>query len=388
MEKNKRKYLEQFCQFWNKPSHAYWLGFIVALIATTLEVARGRAENFVDFQDATINFWNGITSYTREYAAARDYRYFIYSPVFNVLFAPFAYLPWKLGAFAYNLLNYSLFFYAIRLLPSFYDRYKTAIFFFLLLILEQSVFCFQYNITVAYCFLFAYALLERNKPFWAVLIIMLSATTKIYGIVQLALLFCYPKVWRNMGYALLCGLGLLMLPAIQTGWDGLIPWYQDWLNILTDHNDRVYFISIFYCNPIDRWLVPNIRWVQGISLLMLAYLFFSRYRHWQEFGFRAKALGVLMGWVILFSDAAETHTYVIALAGYMLCYCTQPKHTRLDTFFFWANILLLGVCPTDVLCPDAIYHIEHRILWLDVYCFALTWFYSIYQTVRTYPLRK
>jgi hypothetical protein len=81
-----------------------------------------------------------------------------------------------------------------------------------LLILEQSVFPFQFNIVIAYCFLFSFTLLERGHGFWAVLLIMISTTTKVYGIVELLLLFCYPKTFRRLLYAFFLGGLLLLLP--------------------------------------------------------------------------------------------------------------------------------------------------------------------------------
>ena len=91
---------------------------------------------------------------------------------------------------------------AIFTLPQqFTQQQKCRMFLFLLLILGQSLLSFQYNITVAYLFLFAYTLLEKDRGFLAVLLIMISGCTKVYGIFELALLLCYPHVWRNFGYA-------------------------------------------------------------------------------------------------------------------------------------------------------------------------------------------
>lgn len=51
-------------------------------------------------------------------------------------------------------------------------------FLFLLLILGQSLLSFQYNITVACMFLFAYTLLEKDRGFLAVLLIMIQDVPK------------------------------------------------------------------------------------------------------------------------------------------------------------------------------------------------------------------
>ena len=166
--------------FFYSRRNLYMIGFLLAFIVTLLEFIRGRHQNFMVFSDATQFFWQGISPYTTEFVEAHG-RYFLYSPVFTVLFAPFAYLPAWLGPFAWNLFNYSLFFMAIFTLPQqFTQQQKCRMFLFLLLILGQSLLSFQYNITVAYLFLFAYTLLEKGRGFLAVRLIMISGCTKVY----------------------------------------------------------------------------------------------------------------------------------------------------------------------------------------------------------------
>lgn len=125
-------------------------------------------------------------------------RFFLYTPVFSVLFTPFAVLPAWLGPFVWNLFNYTMFFAAVFTLPArFTHRPKVPYFSLYVADSCPEPAVVQYNIPVAYIFLFSYSLLERNKGFWAVLLIMVSGLTKIYGIFSLALLVCYPRFWRN-----------------------------------------------------------------------------------------------------------------------------------------------------------------------------------------------
>lgn len=88
----------------------WWgLGLIIVLIATSVEVFRGRNTNYFDYQDSTRMFWEGLSPYNLEYVQAHQI-YFLYSPVFSVLFAPIFYLPWWLGPYIWNIGNYTLFF--------------------------------------------------------------------------------------------------------------------------------------------------------------------------------------------------------------------------------------------------------------------------------------
>lgn len=378
MEKIK-KYL---LTFFSNPRNVYWFGFVIAVVATSLEVLRGRAENFHVFAQSTLDFWNGVNPYSHEFIE-RLGRYFLYTPVFSVLFTPFAYLPVWLGAYAWNLMNYSLLFVAVMTLPQRIAVPKVKMFLYLLLLLEQSIFPFQYNIVVCYIFLFAFTLLEKGKPFWAVLLIMISATTKLYGVVELAMLFCYKNTWRNMAYAVLTGAVLLVLPAIKTGFDGLIPYYGLWVDILHEHNTEQVFVSLMHVPLIRWWMIPNAMLVQVATISMLAVAFFCKWRCWSDFRFRASALGVIMGWTILFSEASEVHTYIIAFSGYLLWLYTQKRITRFDNILYWVMWVLFGILPVDVLCPPSVHYIEHNVLWLDVICFTIAWVRMLVSTIES-----
>ena len=125
-------------------------------------------------------FWSGLSPYNMEYVETRHI-YFLYSPIFSVVFAPIFLLPEWLGPYVWNVFNYCMFTLAIWMLPNQLAPHRLKIFLFLLSTLLQSIFCFQYNTVVCYIFLFAFILLERDKPFFAILLIMFSAMTKIWN---------------------------------------------------------------------------------------------------------------------------------------------------------------------------------------------------------------
>ena len=283
--------------FFSNPTCVFCLGMVIALIATTVEVVRGRNTNYFDYQDSTRMFWEGLSPYNLEYAQAHAI-YFLYSPVFSVVFAPIFYLPWWLGPYVWNIGNYSLFALAIKWLPQQLDKYKHWIFLFLLSVVLQTVFCYQHNIIVAYIYIFAFILLERGKAFWAVFLIMLSATTKVYGAAELAILFCYPRVWRNFGYAVLCGAFFLLLPAINTNFDNVFVLYQQMFDMIASHHSDSDYIGILFARGLKPFLLPNYRMVQVVVFALLGIAFFARYKRWKDFRFRVQALGVLTGFMI------------------------------------------------------------------------------------------
>ena len=355
----------------NPKISVFLLGLVVAFVATLLETLRLRYMNYLVYADSTLDFWNGINPYTQRFIDEHG-RFFLYTPVFSVLFAPIAFLPKWLGPFVWNLTNYTLFSLSVFTLPKQYDAYKLKIFLFLLLILEQSVFPFQFNIVVAYCFLFAFTLMERGKVFWAVLLIMISTTTKVYGVVELLLLFCYQKPFRHLCYAGLIGVLLLMLPALKTGFDGLLPCYENWWHMLSHHQSETFYTSLLYAYPL-RYVLDYYRIVQLITIGVVVALFFWQYRRWSDFKFRATTLGVLMGWIIVFGDSSETHTYLIALAGYMLWYWLQAEHTLFDKILFWALLIFFGIVPVDFFVPAAVQEFLNNTLYINVYLYTIAW---------------
>ncbi len=371
-----KKVIEGIKWFFTNPRYVYCLGLVITIVATFLEMMRSHAYNYYDYQNATMMFWGGMDPYTVEFAETHSI-FFLYPPVFCVLFLPIFILPNWLGPYVWNILHYSLFSLAVWTLPKPLVPYRMKMFLFLFSVLLQNVFFFQYNMVVCYIFLFAFTLLERNKPFWAVLLIMISATTKIYGVVELGLLFCYPKVWRNFGYAILCGIGLFLLPAVNPEFN-LFDLYGDVRDNLFNHHSAVDYTGLLFARGLKPFLLPNYRIVQVVVLVVLGALFFWRHQRWQDFRFRVQALAIIMGYVILLSDSPETHTYLIALMGYLMAFWLQPRHSTFDWVIFWLLFVNFNILPTDVLCPPKVHNYIHETFWLDVYTMTVAWLQVIW----------
>lgn len=367
--------------FFSSPACVFFLGLAVVLTATTIETLRGRATNFYDYYDATNMFWAGINPYTLEFIEAHSI-WFLYTPVFTTIWAPIFLLPEWLGPYVWNVFNYCMLCLAIKTLPAPLAPFRMKIFLFLLLLILQSTFCFQYNMVVCYIFLFAFTLLESGKPFWATLLIMISATTKYYGAIELGLLLCYPKFWRNIGYALFWGVVLLLLPMINTAFDNVFLLYKSMWGTYESHRSAVDYPGLFFARGLKPLLLPNLRLVQIAVLVLISALFFWRNRRWSDFRFRVEALAVMMGYIILFSDSPETHTYMITLAGYLMAFWLQPERTRLDWVLFWLLFVNFCILPVDAICPTPVYRFFHDNFWLDVYCMAFAWLRVLWWAVK------
>ena len=376
-----RRILDALKWFFTNPTCVFCLGLVVVLTATTIELLRGRATNFYDYYDATNMFWAGISPYSLEFIEAHSI-WFLYTPVFTTIYAPIFLLPEWLGPFVWNGFNYCMLCLAIKTLPQPLAPYWMKIFLFLLLLILQSTFCFQYNMVVCYIFLFAFTLLENGKPFWATLLIMISATTKYYGAIELGLLLCYPKFWRNMGYALFWGVVLLLLPTINTAFDNVFVLYKDMWGTYESHRGAADYPGFFYAPGLKSLLLPNLRIVQLSVLVLIGAMFFWLNKRWSDFRFRVETLAVMMGYIILFSDSPETHTYMIALSGYMMAFWLQPQRSKFDWILFWLLFINFCILPVDALCPTPVYRFFHNNFWLDVYCMTIAWIRVIWWAVK------
>ena len=361
--------------------NVFLLGLLVTLGVTVSEVMRWDQYNFFIFRQSTLDFWNGINPYGAEWFR-HGLDYFLYAPPFSVLFTPFAYLPQWLGPYAWNLFNYGLYAWAVYTLPRLDGRTRSRILLYTIPLLAPGQMSFQYNIAIAAMFLIAFNLLERDKGVWAVLVIMISALTKVYGLFELSILLFYPKFRRNLGCAALFGAGLALLPLVKIPLGELLPYYGSWFEALGSHKDTRVWETFFCIKALWGGTAASYAaWIQGGTLAALAALVIACRRRWSDFSFRAGALAVLMGWVVLFSNSAEKHTYIIALAGFLLWYRTRERRTLFCKILYWANFAVLVLMPIDLICPPSVMRFFFDTLDANQWLFIFTWLVMIGDTM-------
>ena len=375
-----RSFFTALDRFFMNRRNLYLLGFLLTFGLSFSEVMRGKQFNFMIFSDATLDFWRGIVPYGSDWAAAH-HDYYLYGPLFNLLFTPFALLPAWLGPFVWNLFNYTLYFLAIFTLPERYTvRQKRNMYLYTMLILATTQLSFQYNVAVAYLFVFAFSLLERGRAGWAIALILISGFTKVYGVFQLGLLLCYPRFWRNMGYVLGIALLYFLLPMVKIPAESLLDYYRAWIDGLNVHYGTRVFETFFNIRVLFPTLPSYMHYVQGGILIVLAGLLGACRRRWSDPAFRAQALGILMGYVILFSNSVEKHTYVIALLGYLIWYGSRiPRFW--DKWLYWANFVVLVWMPVDLLFPVRWMHFFFDTLDLNQWLFLVTWLRMVWITL-------
>ena len=204
----------------------FLFGLFFAFAITLKEVTNLSYNNFQIFYFGSTDFWNDINPYSNWLHLSKrnvPLDIFLYLPVFSILFTPFTFLPMWLGAFFWNFFTYSLFYFSIFQLPEkFLFKDKKFIFFISCLLLFATMLSMQFNPVIAAIFLLAFSYFEKDKPYIALLLILLSGFTKVYGIFQLSMLIFYPKFWKNVGFTLIIGILLFFLPLVHLDFSELM----------------------------------------------------------------------------------------------------------------------------------------------------------------------
>jgi hypothetical protein len=389
----REKFLLEIRKITETRSRVYLVGLVITLLIALKEAIALSYTNFQIFSFGSLDFWNNINPYSHwDHLSlmGRPLDIFLYGPLFSILFTPFALLPGWLGVICWNIFTYTLFYFSVFSLPDQFDFVKKKfIFFFTALLLFQTLLSVQFNPVVAAIFLFSFTLLEKKQGFWAVLLIFLSGFIKVYGIFQIAMILFYPRFWRNTLYAVLIGIVLFLLPVVHIPADKLIDYYHSWITAVMNHIDAFESYSIF--RPVNIFYDPIENYSGIISLGVLLLIFtiaLIRLKVFKEsFGRRGQLLGVIMSWAIIFSTGSETHTYVIAVAGYVIWYfCSNPNWS--DKVLLWTNFILLGILPIDIFCPVVISDFILVRLNMSVLIFTITWGIMVYRTFASPPVSQ
>lgn len=356
------------------------LGLLISFGVSLSEFLRGEHANYMIFANATRDFWNGITPYGAEWWRHK-LDFFLYAPPFTVFFAPFAFLPDWIGVFAWNLSNCLLFALSIYTLPRISEKTKTYILLYTLPILGTGQLDFQYNIAVAYIFMFVYTLFESGKGKWAMLLIMVSAMTKVYGGFELLLVLLYPKFWKNVAWGSLWAIAIFCLPLVKIAPLDLVDYYVSWFNRLMEHsNDRAFesFFDIkFIWSGVPTQIQPYIQ--LGVCLAIVG-LTFWRLKWREYFDYRVGVLAVITGYIVLFGSGTEKHTYIISLVAFAYWYYLKPNKTTFDRVLFWSIFVIMELVTVDLIFPKPIMLFVFDTLDLNKVLFTLAWSYMVYST--------
>jgi hypothetical protein len=360
---------------------AFFVWLIMAIVPWLRIWLKGKFD--LDYSIFYHSFWHAWQQMPLYIIYPEDGNYFLYGPLFPLLMAPLAVLPYQMGRLLWMLIITFVPYWSIR--QSFFNRSQQL--FMLWFIAVEAYTCIldsESNSLILACILFTYYLSQKEKDCWAAFLIALGTVTKIYGIVGLAFLpFSRHKI-KFIGWFVAWMVILTVLPMLVFGVDYVCGQYQAWYDVLVHKNNLNQFAA-----GQNISLLGIVRKVSGIATysdlcliipgliaFALPYLRFSQYRH-QAFRFAIMA-SVLM-FVVLFSTGSESYGYIIAMPGVAIWYTTAPwKRNRWDLGLIIFAFIITSMSPSD-LFPKEIWRQLIKPYSLKALPVALIWFKLTYE---------
>jgi Glycosyltransferase family 87 len=311
-------------------------------------------QNFAIFRDSFFHLIHHQDLYTRFPAEYGDY--YKYSPSFALLMAPWAALPYALGAILWNVLNALALFYALWTTPLPNNGRKALALWFVLLPLTVSLQNAQSNALVAALMLGAWLAQERGQLCAASFSVALSAFIKLFGI--LAAVPCWLVGARRkfvasvaLWTALLATAPLLVVSPAQ-----LLGLYQSWRARL-QADQASWKAGLDLAGVARAWFhleLPE-RYVLPVALAILLGVLAMRREAWSDRAFRLLAVASVLVWVVIFNFRAESPAMIIAVTGVALWYFCEPGQqwrsrgwsARINLILLISTFLLTCVSPTE-----------------------------------------
>lgn len=335
--------------FWQKPWVLWLVYSLAALLVSLQRLALGfdasgysAYENYRIFRNAFFHLLAGQNPYAS--FPAEQWDLFKYSPAFALLMAPFAALPDWAGLPLWNLLNALLLLAAVLYLPGLTGKQRAFMAWWILPELVVSMQNSQSNGLTAALMLWAYISFEKGKPGSAAGWTMAGAFLKIFGIFSVFLAWFYPGRWRFI--LALAGWGLLftLLPALLIGPEQLWRVYIWWWELLRDDHTASVGLSV------QGWLQTWFGWEpskMGVTLFGLALLSASVLLARRQTNGALLTLASLLLWVVIFNHKAESPTFVIAMCGVAIWYCSAARRGW-ETALLILTFVLVSLSPTDI----------------------------------------
>ena len=326
------------------------------------------------------SFWHAWQQMPLYIIYPEDGNYFLYGPLFTVLMAPLAVLPYQLGRLLWMLIITVVPFWSIR--KTCFTRYQQV--FILWFVAAEAYLCTldsESNSLILAILIFSFYLIDKEEDRWAALLIALGTTTKLFGIVGLAFLPFSRHQLKLIGWTAAWTAILLVLPMLVFGVDYIAQQYLAWYDVLVHKNELNQFAAgqnvsllgivrkVSQCATYsDLWLM-----IPGMVLFALPYLRFKQYQH---AAFRQTILASVLMFIILFATSSENYGYIIAMTGVAIWYTAAPwKRSKWDVALMVLAFILTSMSSSDlfykplwreVIKPYSLKALPVTIIWLKL----------------------
>jgi len=338
----------------------YCLWFLLAAIAVISEMSRGLTsiDNYLIFEGVfnhVVQEKYLFSYYPDEYVSFNNY-----GPAFSLIIAPFAFFPAYLGCFLWAMANATALFVALKMLPL-EEKQKIIAYWIVVIEMMTSIHSVQFNPMFTSFFIFTFVFTLRGKDWIATLFIALGILTKLYGIAGLAFFFFSKNKFQFIISLLVWLIVIIAAPILYSSYDYIVQSYEDWYyqiirrnqqNIDNSRTAGMQDISVpgmirrifkFY-GPIDLPIIAGAGILFGIPLL--------KKQNQEHPNFKLNYLALVLISVVIFSSAAESPTFVIAVTGAALWFITQKKPVSTNAKALLLFLFLFSILsPTDLIPP-------------------------------------
>lgn len=300
--------------------------------------------NYVIYSNAALHLADGQDLY-REYPA-EQFDLYLYSPTFAALFYPLAVLPDVVGLCCWNALNAALLALALCALPA-PHRWTACMAYFVIKDLLTNLQNAQANGLMAALMILTFVLWRRNQLAGAALCLALSAFIKPFGLAAGIFWILFDRRLRFVGCFAASVLVLGALPLVLTSPESLGDQYASWLARLQVMHSLSAGDSVM--GILEAWFgLTDVKLtVVGLGLVaQLAPL--MRRSQWTSDRFQLSVLASTLIWVVIFNHEAESPTFVIAAAGVVIWFFSQPV-TRTNLSLGIVALVLMSFGSTDLM---------------------------------------
>lgn len=332
-----------------------WLWIALSVIAAVLKYNR-TDNNYRIFRGV---FWHTLqgTSLYAEYPL-EYYDVNHYGPFFSLVIAPFALMPIPLGLVFWCIaLSLTLYFAITR--STFSSWQQMFALWFCSETLLTSLFMQQFNIAIAAIIIASYALIEKERDFWAACLIVLGTFVKLYGIVGLAFFFFSRHKGKFVLSLLFWGVVLFVAPMIISSPDYVVSQYHEWFVCLVEKNGENLASQAQNISALGmvRRVLGNPQYSDLLILapaLVLFALPYLRFKQWRNEGFRMTLLASVLLFTVLFSTGSESSSYIIALSGVCVWYFAAPWQRGKADIWLLVFVFLLSSMGSSDLYPRVV----------------------------------
>ena len=332
-----------------------WLWLALSVIAAVLKYNR-TDNNFRIFRGVFWHTLQGTSLYTEYPAEYFDVNH--YGPFFSLVVAPFALMPIPVGLIFWCIaLSLTLYFAVTR--STFSSWQQMFVLWFCSETLLTSLFMQQFNIAIAAIIIASYALIEKERDFWAAFLIVLGTFVKLYGIVGLAFFFFSRHKGKFVLSLLFWGIVLFVAPMIISSPAYVVSQYHEWFVCLVEKNGENLASVAQNISALGmvRRVLGNPEysdlWLLGPALVLFA-LPYLRIKQWRNEGFRMTLLASVLLFTVLFSTGSESSSYIIAISGVCVWYFAAPWQRGKADIWLLVFVFLLSSMGSSDLYPRVI----------------------------------